>query len=844
MSPSILSRLLRLGCLGGLFCALLPAPAVAAEGTGEVHFDRGLLETLGMSTDVSGFEKNPSALPPGTYSLDLTLNKVYFGQQEIRVVHTAEQRQVYCFTQEQLEQWGVLLPEPAADAKPASGDCIDLPERVPQSRVELDGASGAILLTLPQAYVKQRPRNYAPPQSWDSGINAGFVSYTSNFDRSSNSQDTRNDLFLGLNGGLNLMDWRLRHNATFSHGDTTRQGSHYRTLNNYAQRDITALSSQLTLGQHFTAGDLFDSIPFSGVQLESDERMLPESERGFAPVVRGIADSNATVKIHQGQQLIHQVSVPPGPFVIDDLYNTGYTEDLLVTVIEADGREKSFSVPYSYAAELLRPGASRYQVASGSYRGEDVDNPLKFVQGGYRRGLSNNLSAYSGAVIADSYMASLIGAALNTRYGAFSLDATLSRFDALPADAAGQDMPDNGESYRLAYNKSFGGTNLQLSYRRSDKGYLGLAAAADALDTDNASLFRERDRVQLSLSQALAGGSLYLSGVGQSYWTGERRSLTFSSGFSRTFNWGSLGLSATRFQSVDGYDNQYLLSISIPLGRDAGAPRLSSTLSLQDAHNRSLQTSLSGIAGERGQWNYNLYGNHSQADSASTQSYGGNLNLRTSASALGASLARGDGFSRESLSARGSLVAYSGGIALSPSQGETMAIVEAEGAAGALLPRGRVRLDDDGKALLTGLTPYRHNEIVLDAKSASADVEIKENIQKTAPRYGAIVRVPYRTRSGISVLLELRRPGGQEVPFGAEVGGAGEVLAYVGQDNLVYLYLEKGRDSYRVSWGEADEQQCSFTYAMPAKKDKQDSYRAIPVDCQAAAGGPPSEERL
>ena len=136
---------------------------------------------------------------------------------------------------------------------------------------------------------------------------------------------------------------------------------------------------------------------------------------------------------------------------------------------------------------------------------------------------------------------------------------------------------------------------------------------------------------------------------------------------------------------------------------------------------------------------------------------------------------------------------------------------------------------------------------VIEAAGEAAGVVIRERggfrFFASAPRYGAIVRVPYRTRSGISVLLELRRPGGQEVPFGAEVGGAGEVLAYVGQDNLVYLYLEKGRDSYRVSWGEADEQQCSFTYAMPAKKDKQDTYRAIPVDCQAAAGGPPSEER-
>ncbi|MBW6086650.1 fimbria/pilus outer membrane usher protein [Escherichia coli] len=43
----------------------------------------------------------------------------------------------------------------------------------------------------------------------------------------------------------------------------------------------------------------FDSVSFRGVQLASDDNMLPDSLKGFAPVVRGIAKSNAQITIKQ-----------------------------------------------------------------------------------------------------------------------------------------------------------------------------------------------------------------------------------------------------------------------------------------------------------------------------------------------------------------------------------------------------------------------------------------------------------------------------------------------------------------------------------------------------------------
>lgn len=75
----------------------------------------------------------------------------------------------------------------------------------------------------------------------------------------------------------------------------------------------------MEVGQTFTNGDLFDSVQMTGIKLETDTSMLPDSEQGFAPVVRGIANSDAQVVIKQNGYVIYQTWVSAGPFEIKDL---------------------------------------------------------------------------------------------------------------------------------------------------------------------------------------------------------------------------------------------------------------------------------------------------------------------------------------------------------------------------------------------------------------------------------------------------------------------------------------------------------------------------------------------
>ncbi|MCV5824209.1 fimbria/pilus outer membrane usher protein, partial [Escherichia coli] len=84
-----------------------------------------------------------------------------------------------------------------------------------------------------------------------------------------------------------------------------------------------------------------------GAMLASDEEMLPDSQRGFAPIVRGIAKSNAEVSVEQNGYVIYRTYVQPGAFEINDLYPTANSGDLTVIIKEADGSEQRFIQPFS-----------------------------------------------------------------------------------------------------------------------------------------------------------------------------------------------------------------------------------------------------------------------------------------------------------------------------------------------------------------------------------------------------------------------------------------------------------------------------------------------------------------
>ncbi|VCY11748.1 putative outer membrane usher protein ElfC [Klebsiella pneumoniae] len=77
------------------------------------------------------------------------------------------------------------------------------------------------------------------------------------------------------------------------------------------QRSIRSINSNLVMGESSSLNGIFDSVPFTGIQLATDTTMLPESMRGYA-IIRGIARTNARVIIKQNGYQVYQTMSLPG----------------------------------------------------------------------------------------------------------------------------------------------------------------------------------------------------------------------------------------------------------------------------------------------------------------------------------------------------------------------------------------------------------------------------------------------------------------------------------------------------------------------------------------------------
>lgn len=797
-------------------------PSVPAEA---LDFNSDFLtpQPGSLQMDLSRYARGNPVLP-GEYRVDLYVNGQPMGPRDVVVKPGADpQRGRICMTQALLDQvgldWAKLSPEQVQAFSDAQG-CTVLEEHVDNAYAVLDTGELRLDITLAQVLLRRSPRGYVNPKLWNAGVNAGTLGYNFNAYRNESSGFSNNSAYLGINAGLNLGGWYFRHNASMNWQQNS--ASHYDVLNTYVTRDLPSLTSRLTLGEANTSGELFDTLPFTGAQIGTDERMLPDSQRGYAPLVRGVAETNARVTIRQNGVVIHDAPVPPGPFEIDDLYPTGYGGNLEVTVTEADGRKRTFLVPYASVAQLLRPGTQRYSLTAGTLRNRAVLHAPKLLQGTYQRGLSNSLTAYGGLQASENYGALLGGMALGTSLGAFSLDLTRAQ-----TRTAQETL--TGSSVRVGYSKFFEETSSNVSvaaYRFSTRGFLDFTNAAQAIDAVSQgqsieSILRPRNRVSLTLNQALgeARGQLFVSGFAQNYWGPQQKDLQFQVGYSNTYRSLSYSVSVNRVRSsTGGMDNQLMVNLTIPLGKSQQAPQFGFTATSQPNAGTSTQATLAGTAGEDREWGYGVTATHGPGDSGTSGTLNGQYRSRVAA--LQAGYAQGAGYSSTSVGASGTVAIHPGGVTLSPNTGDTIAIVAAPDAAGARIDGyPGLKLDGRGYGLVPYLTPYRMNEVAIDPKGLSTDVELKTTIQQVAPHAGAVVMLTYATTTGRAALIDATLPDGTAVPFGAEVmDGSGNNVGTVAQGGRIFVRLAQDTAELTARWGDAPDQQCKANITLPKRE--------------------------
>lgn len=599
----------------------------------------------GAAADVSRFDTR-NLMAPGNYRVDVLLNDQPMGRRDIRFVSVGNEAGAEpCVTRALLEQLGVALDTPA---EPGDTACRDVAQWVPLATRHFDAGALVLSFSIPQAYLKRSARGFVDPVDWDPGIDAGLLNYT--FSASTAVRGDEADRgYLGLNGGVNLGHWRLRHQGA-QNWDSRGGVQRYQHTATYLQRGLPSWQSLLTLGDSFSTGQILEGVRIRGLTLATDDRMLAPSRQGYAPQVRGIADSNATVTVRQNGYTLYETTVAPGPFVIDDLYPTGYGGDLQVSVTEVGGRRTDFVVPYSVAPQLLRYQATKYSATLGRVRqlGLSGDSPV-LVQGTFQHGLADQLTLYGGGTLTEGYAQAKTGLAMSTVFGAFALDSTGSR-----TRVPGQGVL-GGRSWGLAYNKNLptAGTHFVLAaYRFSTEGYLSLYDALNVRELgrrgdDIGRYARQKSRLDLSVSQKVPKGTLSLYASSIAYW-GRRqgRQTSFTVSYGSTWKQLSWNLSAQRSRTHDArpsshaersdavffgqaaqqgrLDNRLVLTLSMPLGSGIRSPSLTSAVSRDSGERNASQQQLgiTGLLGDDNQGNYGFYGSRG-TDASSFNAYGG-----------------------------------------------------------------------------------------------------------------------------------------------------------------------------------------------------------------------------
>ncbi|EPN1649289.1 fimbria/pilus outer membrane usher protein [Cronobacter dublinensis] len=807
----------------------------------KVWFDPMLMEQGDpgqRGVDLSIFSTKDQ-LPAGNYPLRIRLNGDERFTRTIPLTVDTHGETHPVITPALLEELNVKTEAyPALTALSPLAPIEDLGALIPAASVRLNTHNMALEVSIPQAALRRTARGYVDPQYWDDGIPALFSNYIFN------GTDTQSDVdagdssqYLNLQNGLNIGPWRVRNYSTWSKSDDEAS---WDTVYTFLQRDIKPWRSQLTLGESYSPSMIFDSVKFKGAQLASDDNMLPDSLRGFAPVIRGIASSNAEVTVRQNGYIIFQDTVAPGAFEISDLYPTSHSGDLEVTIKEADGKERRFIQPFSAVPIMQRPGQLKYSLTAGEYdpSGPDDATPT-FAQGTLIYGLNNRFTLYGGAMGADMYQAAALGVGVGLdEWGSVSVDVTQTR------SQLQNNKTSTGQSYRFQYSKNIEYTDTAITlagYRYSTSGYYDFEEAnheASWYDDRYSGYYQQRSQLQISINQALSGiGSFYLNGYQRDFWNRTDKEQNLSAGFAFSVSGMTWTLSSAWNKTDDQTDRQIALGVSIPLSRWLNNSWATFNISQNQDGDTRYQSGLSGTLMDDGRLSYSLQQSYNQAghngDNRADSS--ADLNYKSRFANLSLGYYQSDDTRQWNYGASGALVVHPHGVTLAQPLGDAFALVDANGASDIRFRnQSGVATDWLGYAVIPWLSPYERNELSLDTTVMPAGVDAENTHLTLIPNKGALVYAHIDAREGHRLLLTLRRTNGEPVPFGALVtlDGVDGYESIVDEGGVAYLTGVKENGVVQVKWGNRADQRCQASLTLPDAPSAQGDLLPLTAVCR------------
>lgn len=786
--------------------------ATWVSATQEFQFNTDVLDLKDRQSLDLGVFASANFIMPGEYTLMVHLNRDTLTEFPVVFITLDDdpKNSLACLSPALVSELGLKEQTLKALTWWHDGACLEL-KSIPGMQARGDLGTSGLYLSVPQDQLEYTAPNWDPPSRWDNGISGALFDYSLNA-QTTDRKGSRSDNLTG-NGtlGFNMDAWRLRGDWQSQMQRSTGQASQqqFAWSRFYALRALPSLRSSLILGEDYLDSDLFGSFRYTGVNLSSNDNMLPPNLRGYAPEVVGVARTNARVVVSQQGRVLYNTQVPPGPFRIQDL-NDAVSGQLDVRVEEQDGSVESFKVDTASIPYLTRPGSVRYKLASGkpSDWAHQLNGPT-FTTGEFSWGVSNGWSLYGGGLGAKDYgsLALGVGRDLMT-FGALSVDVTQSRAT-VPISSNAL----TGKSYRISYSKRFDEYDSQVTfagYRFSEENYMSMNEFIEAR-RGGQPLNRSKNMYTTTVSKQFrdAGLSVYFNYNHQTYWD-SRASDRFSLSMSRYFDVGALknlsvSLTAYKNKSNGTSDDGAYLSVSIPWGGTGSVSYSASVNGGDNTHTMSYYDSLD----ERNQYMLSAGKTSSGETASGFFSHQGDM-----AQVVASGSYQTGEYTSAGLSVQGGATITGQGAALHRNSvmGGTRMLVDTQGVAGVPVRGngGVTRTNRFGKAVITDVNSYYRNQTSIDLDTLPDDVEATQSVVQATLTEGAIGYRHFDVIAGSKAMVTILMADRDAPPFGAAAKNSrGQDTGIVGEEGSTYLSGMQPGETMSLNWGGSA--RCSFT---------------------------------
>ncbi|PWC20486.1 PapC/FimD family outer membrane usher protein [Brenneria roseae subsp. roseae] len=771
--------------------------------------------------DLSHFS-DPEYVTPGEYLLSIKVNSREIRQQMVSYLPNGNHitKPTACLPPDIVDKLALKKEARKEIVLWNDGMCVDLTP-IPGVKISNQIGMGSLNITIPQAWLMYNDSNWVPPEQWDHGIGGALLDYNlvGNIRHDTHNGDASRYLSSYGTAGFNLGAWRYRADYRYflyKSNHSTRDRFSWDQF--YAYRPLPTLSADLKLGEMYFNSDLFDSYRFTGISVENNENMLPPSQRGYAPEIRGVAKSNATVTVMQNGRMVYETTVPAGPFAIQDLKN-GISGTMDVRVTEEDGTVTTFQTEAASLPYLTRPGHVQYKLSAG--RPSDTDHHIQgpaFSAAEASWGLSNAWSVYGGAILSDNYQSWSAGIGRNLYLlGALSADITQSHAT-IPTTSSSL----TGHSFSLNWSKYFDSIDSQISfagYRFSEKTYMSMSQYLYTLNHDDR-YHNEKERYTLTLAKnfatrekqtLLSGLSTYLSYTHQTYWNATQQD-RYGISLNKYVDIGAfkgiaINFSAYRTEFNKRQDDSLYLSFSIPLGEKE-------RLSYSTGHdNRGSNQTLTYTNNVNPGSSWNL---STRYDSRENMYLSGNYTRLAPMADANVGIAwQQDSYTYLSGALRGGVTATRHGVAAHPkgNNGGTRIMVDTDGQADVPFSGSQVKTNRNGLAVIANTSSYYDVSTRIDVQKLPENIEATTTVVQGTLTEGAIGYRKFDVVSGEKILGHVTLNNGKFPPFAALVKNRkGRDIAMITDNGQAYITGVSPNETLSVIWD--GKTQCHIT--LPA----------------------------